>query len=183
MTAPPSKFRIRAAGPGAKVSGFTCNTATAFGSLFGPTNPGPSWMGVAAFTPSFSSCGPTPWTVSCGSASLNALSFASGVTTGSITSFKCHMTAWGCGTTSTSQGVTMTGQLTGGFYTNSTSQLTIPTSGQSLTSVWSPGECTTLLGTSPGVTIWGKTPTPSTGDPETLVATATSGFKPSIVQP
>jgi hypothetical protein len=184
-TAPPAKLKITAAGPGAKVSGILCNVATATGALAGATNAGPSWMGASTFTPAFATCTAAgqPATVTCATTNLNALSYLAGVTTGSLTGVSCHITATGCGTTSTSQGITVTGQLSGGFYTNSTSQLTIPTSGQSLTSVWSAGGCTTLLGTSPGVSIFGKTPTPSSGDPETLVATATSSFKPSIVQP
>jgi hypothetical protein len=79
--------------------------------------------------------------------------------------------------------MTITGSLSGETYTNSTSQLTIRTGGQSLVSVWSAGGCTTLFGTSPGVTMFGATPTPSSGDPITLVATVTSSFKPSIAQP
>jgi hypothetical protein len=123
-------------------------------------------------------------TVTCATTNLNALSWAAGVTTGSLTGVSCRITAVtaGCGTTA-STGITLIGSLSGGNYANVTGQLTIPTTRQSLTSVWSAGGCTTLLGTSPGVTIWGKTATPSTGDPETLVATVTSSFVPSISQP
>jgi hypothetical protein len=146
-----------------------------------------SWSTNFASGPSFSATAPaakfriTAW--ACTAAWMNALFFAWGVTTGSIVGFSCHATAVtaGCGTTPWT-GLTVMGSMAGGFYTNSTSESTIATTGQSLMSVWSPGGCTTLLGTSPGLTIFGKAPNPSTGDPETLVATATSSFKPSIVQ-
>jgi hypothetical protein len=185
-TPPASKLKITATGPGSKVSGVLCNVATATGALTGATNAGPSWMGASTFTPAFSSCTAAgqPATVTCAATSLNALSYAAGVTTGSLTGVSCRITAVtaGCGTNA-STGITVTGSLSGGFYTNSTAQLTIPTSGQSLVSSWSAGGCTTLLGTSPGVSIFGKTPANPANDPETLVATATSSFKPSIVQP
>jgi hypothetical protein len=183
-TAPGSKLKITATG--GKVSGVLCTTVSATGALTGASNPGPSWMGISTFTPAFSSCTAAgqPATVTCASTNLNALSWAAGVTTGSLTGVSCRITAVtaGCGTTP-STGITVTGSLSGGNYDNATTALTIPTTGQSLTSVWSAGGCTTLFGTSPGVSIFGKTPTPNTNDPETLVATATSAFKPNITQP
>jgi hypothetical protein len=184
-TAPAAKFLFTATG--GKKSGFVCTTASYSGSLFGPTHPGPTWNNVSSLTPAFGGCtiAGWAWTVDCSAAKLNAASYAAPVVIGSVSSINCRIASntLGCGVVTAgvpTGGITLTGTIPAN-YDNTATQLTMKTTGQSLTALWTNG-CKATHGTSPGTVLFG-TNTAGLTDPADLVTTVTSAFKPSIVQP
>jgi hypothetical protein len=165
---------------GGAVQGITCTQSTNTGSLFGPSLG--SGNGIATVVPVFGgTCAVVGQTaaVKCSSASLNAVAYASGTgtTTGSLTGVSCIVakTSGACGnaTTFTGGGITVTGSVNGS-YVNSSGQLTISTSGQSLPTSWSSTGC--LQGTGTGTATGQFT----NGSGTALVYSVTGSFKPNV---
>jgi hypothetical protein len=184
-TAPASKLLTTATG--GKKAGIICTTTSGSGNLFGPTNAGPTWNNVSSLTPAFTGCtiAGISATTQCSAAQINANSYAAPVVTGSVSSINCRIASntLGCGAVTAgvpTGGITVTGTVPAD-YDNTATQLTIKTTGQNLTALWTNG-CKASLGTSPGTGLFG-TNTAGLADPTDLVTTVTSAFKPSIVQP
>jgi hypothetical protein len=139
-----SRLVIHPVGGGSPVL-VQCQTSSGNGTLRGPTSTATVFNNVASVTPAFGgTCtvsGTPGFAVSCGTASLNAISYSGGttlatagggITTGSITNIDCRLSA---GATSCS---TITGSVHGHYINpnpiaSGTGTLTVTGTGQSLT--------------------------------------------------
>ncbi|HMJ34999.1 MAG TPA: hypothetical protein VK501_13890 [Baekduia sp.] len=174
-TAPASKLEIHVAIPSHLV-GVTCTATTATGRLIGtagPSNAG-TWSDVATVRPTFSGCTAAGQSavVVCSEGHFDAVSQASNVVTGNIRGISCTITALGCV-------ISVTANLTGNTYNNTSSVLTV--NGMSgITASWTnSAACRTLMGTTSGgcaSATFGTTTSP----PAALGFTVTSSFKPNI---
>lgn len=191
---------VKATSPTVHDVGISCTGATAAGTLFGPTNPGPTWSGLANVTPSFTGCtaagiGATVDCTGGTSAKLNAVSWLSGTTQGNISGIHCLIYTGTAATHTCNINVVPTSgaaaHAVDGNYVNSTFKLTViggSSSGQTLTASWAnvapATACTTIFGTASGSgsAYFGSAPA-SGGFPGNLVYTVNSTFKPSITQP
>jgi hypothetical protein len=166
---------LNVATTGAALQGIRCNTSNNSGKLLGPSLA--SGNGIAgAITLDFASCTVVGQNaaVKCDTTAtaLNALAYSpvTELSSGQVTGIKCGITKAACGnSTSVTGGITVTGSVNG-TYGNTTQQLSINTTGQSLSVAWTAAGC--LSGTSPG----SGTFTNSSGT--ALAYSTTSAFKP-----
>jgi hypothetical protein len=176
-TAASSVFTVVTTGAGAQ--GIRCNTLSAAGHWHGSGVILPDGTRVATTTSfGFSACTEVGQNaaVRCDVTNMNqnAVSFspATSVTLGTLTGVSCSVTKSACGnSTSVTGGITVTGSVND-TYGNTSQQLSINTTGQSLSVSWTAAGC--LSGTSPG----SGTFTNSSGT--ALSASVTSAFKPQI---
>jgi hypothetical protein len=132
-----------------------------------------SGLGLATVTPTFSACTVSglAFTVSCAAAELNGTSYASPVTTGTISNINCTISIPNCS-------VVVTGTVPA-TYSNTTFGLTVVSAGQTLSYVATGSACTALGFASSGT----RSADYTNGTGGNAVYTVTTNPKPNVTNP